>query len=67
MRESLKTWRLVGVVLGCGGGEGPVCERGSLEEAVRLQGRVRVAVAGVRLLRVGWSLGSGDAGPARPS
>lgn len=54
MRESLKTWRLVGVVLGCGGGEGPVCERGSLEEAVRLQGRVRVAMAGVRLLRVGW-------------
>lgn len=56
MGGSVKTWRLVGVVPGRGGGEGPVSERGSLEEAVWLQGRVRVTVAGLRLLRVGWGL-----------
>ena len=33
-----------------------MCERGSLEEAVWLQGRMRVTVAGVRLLKVGWGL-----------
>lgn len=35
---------------------GSMCERGSLEEAVWLQGRMRVTVAGVRLLKVGWGL-----------
>lgn len=60
MGRSVKTWRLVGVVPGRGGGEGPVSERGSLEEAVWLQGRVRVTVAGLRLLRVGWGLAAQD-------
>lgn len=45
MGRSVKTWRLVGVVPGRGGGEGPVCDRGSLAEAVWLQGGVRVTVA----------------------
>lgn len=61
MGGSVKTWRLVGVVLGRGVvGRDPWSERGSLEEAVWLQGRVRVTVAGLRLLRVGWGLAAQD-------